>query len=69
VIEQPSFWEIRSKVRLAIPYVEISDHLGYEIGAYSIQREMSTHLGRMVATDGALLLFADPTEAMGYVVA
>ena len=69
VIEQPSFWEIRSKVRLAIPYLEISEHLGYEIGAYSLQREMSTHYGRMVATDEALLLFADPSEAMGYLVA
>ena len=64
VIEQPSFWEIRRPGRLVIRYDEISDELGYELDAYSIQREMSTHYGRMVATDDALMLFADPTEAM-----
>ena len=68
VIEQPSFWDIRAKVRLAIPYVEVSDQLGYEIDAYSIQHEMSTYYGRMVATDEALMLFSDPTEAMQYLM-
>jgi propane monooxygenase coupling protein len=68
VIEQPSFWDIRAKVRLAIPYAEVSDQLGYEIDAYSIQHEMSTHYGRMVATDEALMLFSDPTEAMQYLM-
>ena len=43
--------------------------LGYEIDAYSIQHEMSTHYGRMVATDDALMLFSDPTEAMQYLMA
>jgi NAD(P)H-flavin reductase/ferredoxin len=68
VIEQPSFWDIRAKVRLAIPYAEVSDQLGYEIDAYSIQHEMSTHYGRLVATDDALMLFSDPTEAMQYLM-
>jgi MmoB/DmpM family len=54
----------RSADRLVIPYDEISEELGYEIDAYSIQREMSTHYGRMVASDDALMLFSDPTEAM-----
>ena len=40
----------------------------YPIDAYSIQREMSTHYGRMVATDDALMLFSDPTEAMQYLM-
>lgn len=43
-----------------------------KLGAYSIQgRDVDLHRtdGRMVATDEALLLFADATEAMGYVVA
>ena len=31
---------------------------------YAIQHEMSTHYGRMVATDDALMLFSDPVEAM-----
>jgi propane monooxygenase coupling protein len=50
--------------RLVIDYDEVSEALGYEIDAYSIQHEMSTHYGRMVATDDALMLFSDPTEAM-----
>ena len=68
VIEQPAFWEIRSPHRLVIPYSEVSEELGYEIDAYSIQHEMSTHYGRMVATDDALMLFADPTEAMEHLL-
>jgi propane monooxygenase coupling protein len=68
VIEQPAFWDIRSRGRLSIPYEEVSEELGYEIDAYSIQHEMSTHYGRMVATDDSLMLFSDPTEAMQYLM-
>ena len=68
VIEQPAFWEIRARHRLLIPYDEVSEELGYELDAYSIQHEMSTHYGRMVATDDALMLFADPTEAMEHLL-
>jgi NAD(P)H-flavin reductase/ferredoxin len=68
VIGQPAFWDIRAKDRLVIPYHEVSEQLGYEIDAYSIQNEMSTHYGRMVAGDDALMLFSDPTEAMGYLM-
>ncbi len=68
VIEQPAFWEIRAVHRLVIPYADVSEELGYEIDAYSIQHEMSTHYGRMVATDDALMLFADPTEAMEHLL-
>ncbi|HET9719111.1 MAG TPA: MmoB/DmpM family protein [Solirubrobacteraceae bacterium] len=69
VVEQPSFWDIRSPDRLTIPYREVSEQLGYRIDAYSIQHEMSTHYGRMVATDEALILFSDPVEAMQYLMA
>ena len=68
VIEQPAFWDIRARDRLVIPYDEVSEQLGYEIDAYSIQHEMSTHYGRMVAGDDALMLFSDPTEAMQYLM-
>jgi propane monooxygenase coupling protein len=68
VIEAPAFWDIRAKDRLEIPYTQVSEQLGYEIDAYSIQREMSTHYGRMVATDDALMLFSDPTEAMQHLL-
>jgi propane monooxygenase coupling protein len=69
VLEQPAFWDIRAKDRLVIPYDEVSEQLGYEIDAYSIQHEMSTHYGRMVASDDALMLFSDPTEAMEHLMA
>jgi propane monooxygenase coupling protein len=68
VLEQPSFWDIRARERLVIPYQEVSEELGYEIDAYSIQHEMSTHYGRMVATDESLMLFSDPTEAMEHLL-
>ncbi len=68
VIEQPSFWDIRARERLSVPYADVSEQLGYAIDAYSIQHEMSTHYGRMVATDDALMLFSDPTEAMQYLM-
>jgi NAD(P)H-flavin reductase/ferredoxin len=68
VHEQPAFWDIRARDRLVIPYDEVSEALGYEIDAYSIQHEMSTHYGRMVAADDALMLFSDPTEAMQYLM-
>lgn len=32
----------------------------------NIQREMSTHYGRLLTTDNALMLFSDPLEAMEY---
>ncbi len=69
VHEQPAFWDIRAQDRLVIPYDDVSEELGYEIDAYSIQHEMSTHYGRMVATDEALMLFSDPTEAMEHLMA
>jgi NAD(P)H-flavin reductase/ferredoxin len=69
VYEQPAFWDIRARDRLVIPYDEVSQELGYEIDAYSIQHEMSTHYGRMVAADEALMLFSDPTEAMQHLMA
>jgi NAD(P)H-flavin reductase/ferredoxin len=69
VIEQAAFWDIRARDRLEIPYAEVSEELGYEIDAYSIQHEMSTHYGRMVASDDALMLFSDPTEAMQHLMA
>jgi len=68
VIEQPAFWEIRARDRLVIPYDQISEELGYAIDSYSIQHEMSTHYGRMVAGDDSLMLFSDPTDAMEHLL-
>jgi propane monooxygenase coupling protein len=68
LIEHPSFWDIRAKDRLIINFDEVSDELGAEIDPYAIQHEMSTHYGRMVATDDALMLFSDPIEAMDHLM-
>ena len=64
VVENASFWDIRAKDRLVIDFRAVSDELGFEVDTYAIQHEMSTHYGRMVATDDALMLFSDPVEAM-----
>ncbi len=66
VIEHPSFWDIRAKDRLVIEYDEVGEELGFGIDGYAIQHEMSTHYGRLVTTDDALMLFSDPIEAMEY---
>jgi propane monooxygenase coupling protein len=66
VIESPSFWDIRAKDRLVIDLDDVSEELGEEVDAYAIQHEMSTHYGRLIATDDALMLFSDPIEAMEY---
>jgi propane monooxygenase coupling protein len=68
VIEQPSFWDIRAKDRLVIDYDDVGEQLGFEIDGYAIQHEMSTHYGRLVTTDDALMLFSDPIEAMDHLM-
>jgi len=68
IIEQPSFWEIRAKDRLVIDLDQVGQELGFELDAYSLQHEMSTHFGRLVATDDALMLFSDPVEAMEHLM-
>jgi propane monooxygenase coupling protein len=66
VIEQTSFWDIRAKDRLVIDYDDVSRELGFDIDGYALQHEMSTHYGRLVTTDDAMMLFSDPVEAMEY---
>ena len=68
VLDQPAFWDVRAENRLVINFDDVSEELGFEIDAYTIQHEMSTHYGRMVATDDALMLFSDPIEAMEHLV-
>jgi propane monooxygenase coupling protein len=64
--ESPSFWDIRAKDRLIIDFDEVSDVVGFEVDASSIQHEMSTCYGRQVVTDDQMMLFSDPLEAMEY---
>jgi propane monooxygenase coupling protein len=68
IVENPSFWDIRAKDRLMIDFDEVSEELGFEVDGYAIQHEMSTHYGRLVTTDDALMLFSDPVEAMDYLM-
>jgi len=68
IIEQPSFWEIRAKDRLVIDFDEVGQELGFDVDPYAMQHEMSTHFGRLVATDDALMLFSDPVEAMEHLM-
>lgn len=68
VIEHPSFWDIRARDRLVINFDEVGEELGFDLDPYAIQHEMSTHYGRLVATDDALMLFSDPTEAMDHLM-
>ena len=63
VLEQPSFWEIRARGRLVIDFDYVSEEAGFDVDGSSIQHEMSTVYGRMVATDDALMLFSDPADA------
>lgn len=68
VVENPTFWDIRAKDRLVIDYDRVGEELGFEIDGYAIQHEMSTHYGRLVTTDDALMLFSDPVEAMDHLM-
>lgn len=68
VIAQPAFWDVRAKDRMVIEYDEVEEELGFEVDGYAIQHEMSTHYGRLVATDDALMLFSDPLEAMEHLM-
>ena len=66
IVENASFWDVRAKDRLVIDFDEVSEELGFDVDPYAMQHEMSTHYGRLVATDDALMLFSDPIEAMDY---
>jgi propane monooxygenase coupling protein len=68
VLEQPSFWEIRARDRLVIDFDAVGEKLGFAVDGYGLQTEMSTHYGRLVATDDALMLFSDPTEALEHLL-
>ncbi|MGH2979114.1 MAG: MmoB/DmpM family protein [Solirubrobacterales bacterium] len=68
IIENPSFWDIRAKDRLIIDFDDVGEELGFEVDGYAIQHEMSTHYGRLVTTDDALMLFSDPVEAMDHLM-
>ena len=68
----PSMMRVDCVGNMEVNYDEISEALGEEPGFFNqgeLEEDMSTHYGRMIATDDALILFSDPTEAMQYLMA
>lgn len=68
VTEFPALIRIDGIGKLEFNMEEISEDLGRSFDPYSFQVEMSTHYGRMVMLDDKILLFADPEEAMQYIL-
>lgn len=55
----PAMIRIDGKDRLVFDMDEISEALGREMDPYIFQIEMSTHYGRMLIEDNAVVLYAD----------
>ncbi|QBP39867.1 MmoB/DmpM family protein [Paenisporosarcina antarctica] len=64
----PALIRIDGVGKLEFLMEEISEELGRDFDPYSFQVEMSTHYGRMIMLDDKILLFADPEEAMQYIL-
>lgn len=60
--EGHTYLDVRAKDRLAIDYDEVSEDLGFEVDGYWLQTQMSAHYGRLLLTDDAIVLVADPRE-------
>ncbi|MEH7113346.1 MmoB/DmpM family protein [Neobacillus niacini] len=68
VSEFPALIRIDGIGKIEFLMDEISEDLGRDFDPYSFQVEMSTHYGRMVMLDDRIILFADPEEAMKYIL-
>jgi propane monooxygenase coupling protein len=68
VTEFPALIRIDGVGKMEFLMSEISEDLGRDFDPYSFQVEMSTHYGRMVMLDDRIILFADPEEAMQYIL-
>jgi propane monooxygenase coupling protein len=55
----PAMIRIDGKRKLVFDMQEISEALGREMDPYTFQIEMSTHYGRMLIEDDAVVLYAD----------
>ena len=66
----PSMIRVDAVGRMDFDYAEISEALGEEPGYYDaaqFEENMSTHYGRMIHTDEATIMFANPEEAAEYI--
>jgi propane monooxygenase coupling protein len=62
----PSMMRVDANNRMEVVYDEISEALGEEPGyfdAAEFEESMSTHYGRMIHTDTATIMFANPEDA------
>jgi propane monooxygenase coupling protein len=59
IVEYPAMIRIDGTDKLVFDMTEISEVLGKEYDPYTFQIEMSTHYGRMVFLDDAVVLYAD----------
>jgi propane monooxygenase coupling protein len=62
----PSMIRVDAANRMEVVYDEISEALGEEPGyfdAAEFEESMSTHYGRMIHTDDATIMFANPEDA------
>ena len=68
----PSMMRVDATGKMEVVYDEISEALGEEPGyfdAAEFEESMSTHYGRMIHTDEATIMFANPedaAEALGF---
>lgn len=59
VLYYPAMIRIDGRRKLVFDMAEISEALGREMDPYIFQIEMSTHYGRMLIEDNAVVLYAD----------
>jgi propane monooxygenase coupling protein len=59
IVEDPAMIRIDGTDKLVFDTNEISEALGKDYDPYTFQIEMSTHYGRMVMEDNAVVLYAD----------
>jgi len=69
VMYLPSMIRVDGQGRFEVDYDEVSEALGEEPGyfdAAQFEENMSTHYGRMIHTDEATIMFANPEDAADY---
>ena len=70
IMRLPSMIRVDAVGRMDFVYDDISEALGEEPGYYDaaqFEENMSTHYGRMIHTDEATIMFANPEEAAEYI--
>jgi propane monooxygenase coupling protein len=69
VTHLPSMIRVDALGRMEVIYDEVAEALGEEPGSFDqaeFEEDMSTHYGRMIHTDDATIMFANPEDAAEY---